>query len=1174
MIMVGTVWAGAAGGMAPAPAGRAAARPLPRFHAGREALTVIVMNCGNRATAGWVISGMRWRDGPANADEPSSDGLAGLVRAGRLAAGLTQQQLARAAGVSVGVVRDLEQRRTGRPRRRSVERIAAALGIGLDPDGGAPNVASAADEAAGAGGRIVTGAPGLGAGVDGGDEPAGGLRLRVLGSLAAWRDGTAVPLGPARQRTVLALLAVQPNSLVRREAICEALWEDDPPATAVSMIQSYVSRLRRLLDPTPSVAGGAGLLAAAGSGYRLQVTGEELDVIVFEQLCARAGAAARAGDPDNSCVLYERALALWQGEPLADIEVLRSHPAVADLTRRWAAAVEEYADAASAQGWHGRVLAPLRALAAREPMNERAHARLMVALAGSGQQAAALEVFDAIRHRLDDQLGIRPGAELAAAHARVLGQHIPAANREGPGNAGGAATAARAGGETTGPAAPAGPRAGPAPGTAPGPVGEPEAAHLRRAGRRSPVAVVPRQLPAAAPHFVGRTCELSSLSRQLRHGPDGADGVAISVVGGTAGVGKTTLAVTWAHQVAGQFPDGQLYVNLRGYGPATNPMSPADALRGFLEAFAIPAGQIPASLESLAGMYRSLLSGRRVLVVLDNARDAAQVRPLLPGEAGCAVVITSRSQLTGLVASDGAAPLTLDVLSEADARELLARRLGASRLAQEPDAAAELTGMCARLPLALAITAARAASHPGARLTELVSELDDAVARLDALETGDPDTSVRAVLSWSYENLVPEAARMFRLLALHPGPDVGAPAAASLAGVSPSQAIGLLRTLTRAALLTEHAPGRFAFHDLLRAYATELVRATESSSDRRAAGHRILDHYLHTAHSAAALSQFKREPLALKPPRAGTVPEQFADEESALDWFRAEDQILRAVIAQAVIDEFDTHAWQLTSTLAPFVQRSGRLLQQDWNALLTSALVAARRQGDVAGQARVHWDLGLVRTRLGRYVDALSHLTRALDLYRQLGSQPGQASCHLGLALMFEEQGHEAEALRHAERALDIFRGEGHRSGQAEALNAAGWYCTKLGEHRRALEFCQQALDLYRELGSRPGEAGTLDSIGYAHHQLGDYPHAVACYQSSLALLRQFGDFDDEALVLIHLGDAHYASGDAQTAREAWSQALTMLEDKHDPGADRVRARLGDLAAGRDITDPTTALNR
>ena len=579
--------------------------------------------------------------------------LAELVRDRRRAAGLTQRQLATAAGVSVGVVRDLEQGRTGQPRRRSVERISAALGVGLTAGGPPPGLPGGPDGEAAAD-QGVTAPP---AAAGGGSEAAGRVRLRVLGSLTAWRDGTAVVLGPARQRAVLGLLAAQPNSLVRREAICEALWEGDPPATAVSMIQSYVSRLRRLLDPPGAPGGGDSLLPAAGSGYRLRVTGEELDLIAFGQLCAQARSAARAGQSAAACTFYEQALDLWQGEPLADIDALRGHPAVAGLARQWAAAVEEYADAASGQGWYSRVLAPLRALAGREPLHERAHARLMIALAGSGQQAAALEVFDGVRHRLDDQLGVRPSAELAAAQARVLRQHIPAATAE-PG----------AGQD---PGLPAAPDDG-----APGEPGEPQA---------SPV--VPRQLPAAASHFVGRAGELEALSVLLDQVRQDTGAVVISVIGGTAGVGKTTLAVQWAHQVADRFPDGQLYVNLRGFGPAAGPVSPAEALRGFLDAFAIPAAQLPASQESLAGLYRSLLSGRRVLVVLDNAHDAAQVRPLLPGSGRCAVVITSRSQLTGLVASDGAQPLTLDVLTDADARELLARRMGAERLAGEPDAA-------------------------------------------------------------------------------------------------------------------------------------------------------------------------------------------------------------------------------------------------------------------------------------------------------------------------------------------------------------------------------------------------------------------------------------------------------------------------------------------------------
>jgi tetratricopeptide (TPR) repeat protein len=672
---------------------------------------------------------------------------------------------------------------------------------------------------------------------------------------------------------------------------------------------------------------------------------------------------------------------------------------------------------------------------------------------------------------------------------------------------------------------------------------------------------VPRQLPAATSHFVGRLDELNALSGLLDQVRDGTGAVVISVIGGTAGVGKTALAVQWAHQVADQFPDGQLYVNLRGFGPAASPVSPVEALRGFLDALAIPAAQLPAGQESLAGLYRSLLSDRRVLIVLDNARDAAQVRPLLPGGAGCAVVITSRSQLAGLVASDGAQPLTLDVLTDEDARELLARRMGAERLAGEPGAATELAGLCARLPLALAITAARAAAYPGVRLTELAAELDDALARLDALETGEAATSIRAVFSWSYANLDPEAGRMFRLLALHPGPDIAVPAAASLAGADPQQASRLLRVLTRAGLLTELVPGRFAFHDLLRVYAAELVRATERDGERRAAVHRALDHYLHTAHAAAALSQLHREPIALKPIRPGAVPEKLADEGSALAWFKSENQILRAAIAQAVGDGFDAHAWQLTCTLAPFAQRSGHWHQQEWSTVLTTALAAAQRQGDLAGQARVHWELGLICTRLGRHDDALSHLSRALDMYRQLGNVAGQAYCHFGLALMFDKQDQEEEAVRHAERSLELYRTAGDGKGQALALNAAGWYCTKLGDHQRALNYCQQALDLHRELGWGPGEAATLDSIGYAHHQLGEHQQAIECYQSALGIVKRLADFDAEAMVLTHLGDAQHAAGDLRAAREAWQQALAILDDSSDPGASEIRAKLRSLAA-------------
>ena len=584
----------------------------------------------------------------------------------------------------------------------------------------------------------------------------------------------------------------------------------------------------------------------------------------------------------------------------------------------------------------------------------------------------------------------------------------------------------------------------------------------------APRPAVPRQLPAAGSHFVGRAAELRALSSLLGRARNGT-GAAILVIGGTAGAGKTSLAVQWAHQVAGQFPDGQLYVDLRGCGPAASPVNPAEALRGFLDALAVPAARPRAGQPSLPEEYRRLLAGRRVLVVLDNARDEAQLRPLLPG-GDSAVVITSQGQMTGLTAADSARSLTLGVLTSEDARELLERRIGATRLAAEPAAADELAGLCGRLPLGLALVAARGAAHPEVPLTELASGLRDAVAK----QTGAVASRICAVFSWSYQGLAPATARMFRLLALHPGPDISAPAAGSLAGIGLRQASRQLRALTREGLLTERGPGRFALHDLLRGYATDLVRTIDSEGERWAAEHRMLDHYLHTAYTAASLVQLHRQPITLRPSRPGSAPVRLTEEASALAWFRAESQVLRAGIAQAVTDGFDSHAWQLTCMLAPFVQRSGHWHQHEWTTVLATALAAARRQGDVAGQAWVHSELGLICTRLGRYDDALSHLSRALDMHRQLGNQAGQAYAHLGLSLMLTRQGQREEAIRHAERALDLYRSGGHWTELALALEVIASYCARSGDHQAALAHRQRALDLRRELGSGPDGAAEL----------------------------------------------------------------------------------------------------
>jgi transcriptional regulator with XRE-family HTH domain len=400
--------------------------------------------------------------------------------------------------------------------------------------------------------------------------------------------------------------------------------------------------------------------------------------------------------------------------------------------------------------------------------------------------------------------------------------------------------------------------------------------------------VVPRQLPAAATHFAGRAAELKALDGPLdRAGCDARGSVVICAISGTAGVGKTALAVHWAHSAAQRFPDGQLYVNLRGFDPSGTPVTPAEAIHGFLGALHVPAGRLPESLDAQAGLFRSLLAGRRMLIVLDNARDAAQIRPLLPGSDACCVIVTSRSQLTSLVAEQGAHPLTLDVLTEAEARELLSRRLGPERIAGESEAVDELIGRCARLPLALAIVAARAAVGPCHPLTALVEELRDTRSRLDALDAGDSATSARAMFSWSYQSLSGPAARMFRLLGVHPGPDISGPAAASLAGVRLDQAHEMLRELTRANLLGEGPARRFAFHGLLRAYAAERACAEESDAARRAALDRVLGHYRHCALAAAEPPSTPHEASATVLSRPAPARADVAAHKQARTWFEA-----------------------------------------------------------------------------------------------------------------------------------------------------------------------------------------------------------------------------------------------------------------------------------------------
>jgi len=676
------------------------------------------------------------------------------------------------------------------------------------------------------------------------------------------------------------------------------------------------------------------------------------------------------------------------------------------------------------------------------------------------------------------------------------------------------------------------------------------------ARRQSSASGVPQQLPAAVAHFAGRSDELTTLTGLLR-GRSGTGGtVVISAVSGTAGVGKTALAVHWAHQVADQFPDGQLYINLRGFDPSGSVMDPAVAVRRFLDELQVSPERIPVDLDAQAALYRSLLAGRRMLVVLDNARDTSQVRPLLPGGPGCLVLVTSRNQLSGLVAADGAYPITLDLLTEAEAHELLGRRLGTDRVTTEPQAVQEIISRCARLPLALAIVAARAATHPQFRLHTLAAELRTTGERLDVLTGDDPYSDVRAVFSWSYHALSPEAARVFRLLGLHPGPDLSASAAASLTGLALSQARPLLAELARMNLIIEHIPGRYILHDLLRVYATDLTHTTDPDPQRHAATQRMLDHYLHTAYTAARLLDPTRDPISLSAPQPGTTPEPITDYDQALAWFTTEHVVLLTTVEHATA-EFDTHTWQLTWTVRTYLYRRGHW--HNWAVTGRTAVAAAHRLANPTAQAHAHRNLATAYMMLDRCEDAHAQLRHALDLATQIADLTEQAYTHDTLAHLWGRQGCHAEALEHARHALHLFQAADHKVGQAHALNNVGWYHAQLGEHQQALTYCQQALTQFQELDQRDGQAAPWDSIGYAQHHLGHHTHAITSYHHALHLYQNLGHRYGEAGTLTRLGDTHHATGNPHAAHHAWQQALTILDDLNHPDAEPVRAKLAAL---------------
>lgn len=910
----------------------------------------------------------------------------------------------------------------------------------------------------------------------------------MLGPVELWHEGQPLRLAAAKQRALLALLLLDPNQPTSRDQLVDELWEESPPTSATATLHSFVYRLRKLLSDT----GSAVTLHTRPSGYLLEVPPDAVDAWRFERLADQARATVTAGDTERAVGQLRDALALWRGEAFADIDL----PSVRERARRLGQlrldVTERMLAAELSLGRYGAVIGELEALTAAHPFRDRPWELLMTALSESGRRAEALEAYQRVYRVLATELGTEPSRALRDLQKRIL--RVQDATPQ----------------------------------------------------RASNAPAIPRQLPAGIGDFTGRSDSLDRLDDLLADS-DSTTAVVISAIAGTAGIGKTTLAVHWAHRVTDRFPDGQLYVNLRGFDPAGPPIDPAEAVRGFLEALGEPPDRVPADLEARTARYRTLLADRRMLVVLDNARDSDQVRPLLPGGTNCLTLVTSRNQLGALVTVQGARLLTLDLLTADEARVLLARRVGEQRVAAEPKAVDEIVEHCARLPLALTIVAARVGPHPELPLHALAAEL--------RLTHGPPD--IRTVFSWSYDALGPEAARLFRLLGLHPGPDLSGAATASLAGL-PVQAVrALLAELAAAHLITEHAPGRYTFHDLLRTYARELAHTEDTEAERDKAIRRLLEHYLHTAYALDRLLDPARDPISLDPPVTGVAPEEIADNDRAMAWFAKEHAVLLAVARSAASSGMDLLAWQLAWTLANFLDWQGHW--HDWTATQQLAVEAAERLGDRTKQAHAYRVLAHVDGRLGRLEAAHTHLRCALERYAEIGDLAGQAQTHRTLGWVFSRQGEYAEALEQARTGLELFRAAGHLVGEATMCNAIGWYHTRLGNHEQALVHCQRALRLFEQLSDHEGAAATWDSLGHAHHHLGDYEQAIGCFRHALELWTGIGDRYYEAETAARLGDTQHAAGDVDAARQSWRQALDILEELDHPDATDVRAKLAQL---------------
>ncbi|MGW0031592.1 BTAD domain-containing putative transcriptional regulator [Streptomyces sp. NPDC003314] len=875
------------------------------------------------------------------------------LRAFRRRAGMSQETAAARAGISTRALRDIERGRVQRPQSRTLQRLAGALGL----SSGELGELLAADRA---------GAP----------RGAGRPRLLILGPLSLRRGRTPVPVTSPMLRRLLGLLALKHPEPATQQEITDTLWPSGPPSSHQSLVHTYVSQVRRLLEQDGPRTGPPPTVVRTPTGYLLEAARSQIDLGHFDELLDQAERLLRVPDPAAAYEALTQALRWWRGPVLADADpVLRRHPAAVVADERRVKAVLLHADTALLLHRPGEAVPALWDMVNAEPLHEGLHARLILALASCGEQAAALNVFNRLRDRLDDELGIAPSAEVRDAHLRVLRQQLPLAP----------------------------PPERPAP-----------------PGHTAPAGPLPAQLPATAGPYVGRRRQMRELDALVS--PDPADRAHVVAVVGAPGVGKTALAKHWAHARREHFADGQLFVDLRGHSPLPT-LRPADVLAQFLRALGAPPGRLPADEDEAAALYRTLLADRQTLIVLDNARDAEQVRPLIPGARGCAVVITSRSRLAGLVASDGARQLVLDVLDPEEGRGLLAATIGESRVAAEEEAARRLVRVCGGLPLAIRIAGANLLARD-TRIADHCAALpgDDMLSRLRV--EGDRRSTVRAAFDLSYRALPAEGRRMFRLLGLMPGPDLTVAGAAALADATPAGSAGLLAVLTDAHLVRERAPGRFGLHDLLRSYARELAGREEAHAARQ----RLFDWYLHRADAAARLLYPAQ---TLPAPAAGTAPPAppvFPDRSEAARWLDDERENLAGAVLQASGSGFTAVAWRLAESLHPYLATG--MYTGDCLKVATASLFAAVADGELRAQAAAQLRRAECHRALGNEAQARELFASALELARQADWTEGQV-------LALRRTGTAPPACDPFSPAREL-TGCGHGTGAATAADAPG----------------------------------------------------------------------------------------------------------------------------------------